>query len=214
MRRKCTEFTLIELLVVIGIIAVLASMLLPALRKSREMAKQVRCSSNLKQLGLAFSMYAGDYNGFLGGYDTRSGSSQYLIYDLLVKGGYIMGKTVRENNTLICQANTDTAHSSYDSYKYNYGTNWRLETIINAVLGDGSSNVYLCRISEIKDGPSETLLALDEKGGFHLHEGVPDRFAWPHNNGTNLLFCDGHTDWHKYGGEILSAKMFTPASKD
>jgi prepilin-type N-terminal cleavage/methylation domain-containing protein/prepilin-type processing-associated H-X9-DG protein len=66
-RRFHTAFTLIELLIVIAIIAILAAMLLPVLSKAKARATAIECQGNLKQLQLAWQMYANDHADFIPG---------------------------------------------------------------------------------------------------------------------------------------------------
>ena len=70
---KNSIFTLVELLVVIAIISVLAALLLPALAMTKEVSKRMACSSNLKQIGMGYQMYASDYNSWLPAF-TMGGS--------------------------------------------------------------------------------------------------------------------------------------------
>lgn len=74
--RPRERFTLVELLVVIGIIALLSSLLLPALNQARRVSKAMVCANNLKQIGTAAAMYLSDNNDYIvlshysGSYDT------------------------------------------------------------------------------------------------------------------------------------------------
>ena len=104
-------FTLVELLVVIGIIALLISILLPAMQGARRQANIVKCMSNLRQIGLAFQMYEGDYKGMWPVAVHHANGTPPLTHDPEIRWPDMIAKYV--------QKTTGMTYSNLDEFKHN-----------------------------------------------------------------------------------------------
>jgi len=210
-------FTLIELLVVIAIIALLLSILVPSLRKAKSMARRVACSHNLKQTGLAMSMYADEHDSrYPCAQDPVSTQPAYWLW--MGRGfrrwvePYLSTRVdVNTPSVLLCPADrTDPAKYESTSYAYSMAFYHSPEQIdaMNATT-DTYSNPQPSLPQRVADvaSPSGKIL-LGEWMSNHVP--VEDDKGWWIWQGTrNFLFADGQVTFLR-AEQILPARDGLP----
>jgi prepilin-type N-terminal cleavage/methylation domain-containing protein/prepilin-type processing-associated H-X9-DG protein len=129
---KRRGFTLVELLVVIGIIAVLIAILLPALRRAKEQANRVACMSNMKQLGIAFQLYTGDFKGYFPAPGANPRAEDWIHWQPTrkIEDGAIVKYLGKKFNPAVYRCPSDdvgTHTTAYGPrYEYSYTINFNM----------------------------------------------------------------------------------------
>ena len=221
---RTAAFTLIELLVVIAIIGVLAGLLLPALSSAKAKAIAIKCTSNLKQFGLAFQLYAGDHNDAV--LPNRDGQ-KVPLGETWVEGWLGLPGPDCTNILYLARSLVATYISTPDVWLCPVRWNPQvgavmmprvrtvsLSCFMGAASNQPNATIYR-RLSEItRPSPSDALVFLDERldtindGAFRVQWDfsaatpqtwiLSDKPATVHQKGASLAYADGHAGLHRW----------------
>lgn len=188
LRSKIVYFTIVELLIVISIIVILISILLPALGKAKEQGKRIQCVHNLKQIGSALIMYAGDNGEFLPCPDTSAPiySNNYpynwkytcpLVYPEYLSGGKVF----------YCPSNNDA-----DTYQNRFSVG---SYSCDYIQYFGSS---LNRAPRSLKDSSQSIMSADKAITMWENDAIYSNHGRPLDpSGSNNLYLGGNVNWSK-----------------
>lgn len=230
-------FTLIELLVVIAIIAILAAILFPVFARARAKAQQIKCLSNLKQLGLAMIMYASDYNelfpfGLWGVMVSPLNPDATVATTVKATDGWgnFLMPYIKNVDILRCPSRQfDNRWEEKGIPAPGYALNSSLSGYGNAVGVAWAGGVQTpCDTAMFYEYnyPSGVNIWVEYGSGYIIYggtsaaywhnamEGDPAPDIKAHNGGMNVCFVDGHAKWHSAEAiEQLCADSLPPTGK-
>ena len=200
------SFTLIELLVVIAIIAILAGMLLPALKQAREKAYFTNCTNNFKTVGIGMQLYAGDWEDYL---PKKKGddSNPKIWWTIIIapyldikldKDGWLTKNSTRIYGCPSIIAKKGPYNSGWNTmrggYRHTMGTNWILDGGGSYPSGDLKGQIW-ARLTRFKRSPSDVRHVFAYEAHTIGYTGSYLTLFFPHQGErSNQLFCDGHVE--------------------
>ena len=221
-RAYCRGFTIVELLVTIAIIAILATLLLPALSKAKAKGQQISCLNNLKQLTLCWTMYADDNDGRLAPNNVKGATGEEASDDSWVIGNARLDKDTRniENGKLfkynrsvgIYHCPADRSHVT----RLKNLLRTRSYSISTGIAHENNQKSLKCvrNFSDLTDPmPVKASVFIDEDA-YSIQNGAlgiePREFyhwnlpASRHGNAGALTFADGHAEMWRWKDGYIS----------
>jgi len=199
-------FSLVELLVVIGVIAVLITLLLPALHRAREQSRTTTCASNLRQIGMAEIEYVTENHNYQlpTGYDIYGTNSSTGVYwpGILVGGGYVKTPTTTSteirwtDSIFYCpEGLTDAFTAGGAATAYDYDT---FRPQLSAVVGS-SGSVTTVYVDYWYGNNGSTVSPISQYSA--AYNIFPNWIVPPQNDSTNW------NDWARYSSVNSPSKM-------